>query len=402
MLFTSVAHAQRGPAPWGNGISNGEDLTIGLLTFSRGDDIPSWFGHTALYVRDNRIGDERVYNYGMFSFGPDMLAKFLVGKLEFWVGQASFPRTVSIYKSLDRDVRLQTFNLSPERRLEIAKYLDWNIHPDNRYYMYDHYFDNCATRVRDVIDKATGGQFKTANDKPARFNLREHTRRHTQRNAYIDVLLTFWMNDQIDVPIKQWDEMFLPTELEMRVDEMQYVNEAGETVPLVLEKKILYQSSRGAPPEAPSTFWPWALLFGLFVGGAGIGLAFWWQKDREKRAPRVLLGLHQVFVGLLFGIPGLIVPLYLFTEHKITHWNPNILLASPLTFLALPFGVAMMFGSTKALRWNAWCWRIMAASAVVALLIAPFISQDTTIAVAMLAPFNAMMAFAFSRVLADG
>ena len=74
-------------APWADGRSAPEDLEVSLVTFGPGDDIPSWFGHSALVVEDRRRGEARLYNYGMFDF--DKFARFALGRLEFWVGEAS-------------------------------------------------------------------------------------------------------------------------------------------------------------------------------------------------------------------------------------------------------------------------------------------------------------------------
>lgn len=344
----------------------------------------------------------------MFSFGPDMLPKFLMGRLEFWVGRASYSRTIRLYRSLDRDIRAQEFNLTDKKKLEIARYLAWNVKPENREYLYDHYFDNCATRIRDVIDKATEGQFATATDEPGRFTLREHTRRHAQRNAYIDIILTFWMNDDIDQPIRKWDEMFLPGELELQVDELQYENTDGELVPLVVEREVIYESkSRDPVPDEPSTLWPWAFLFGAAFGGVAVGLARMWRRNPDRRRWRVALGGWHVVAGLLFGIPGLILVLFHLTEHQITYFNLNGLVANPLTFLAIPFGIAIMFGSTRALRWMRWCWLALAATSVLALIIMPFVTQDTTIPTALLFGVNLLFALALwpldeSSAVAEG
>ena len=51
VAFCTASSAFAKPA-WADGQSRGEDLHIFLVTFGVGDDIASWFGHTALMVRD--------------------------------------------------------------------------------------------------------------------------------------------------------------------------------------------------------------------------------------------------------------------------------------------------------------------------------------------------------------
>ncbi|MBM4378884.1 MAG: DUF4105 domain-containing protein, partial [Deltaproteobacteria bacterium] len=86
-------------APWADGRSAPEDLQVSLATFGPGDDVPSWFGHTALVVEDRRLKEERLYNYGMFDF--DKFARFALGRLEFWVGEAPVGPTFRMYAALD-------------------------------------------------------------------------------------------------------------------------------------------------------------------------------------------------------------------------------------------------------------------------------------------------------------
>lgn len=400
-LWASPAFGQQ--PPWATGESRGQDLEIELLTFGVGDDVPSWFGHTAIAVRDRRLQVERVYNFGMFSFGPDMLPKFLMGRLEFWVGQASYARTISLYRSLDRDITAQVLNLSPARREEVAKFLAWNVLPENRDYLYDHFFDNCATRIRDIIDRSTEGQFKKTNAVSARMTLRDHVHRHTERLFYLDLVLTFWMNGRIDDPIQQWDEMFLPSELELRVGKQQYVNEAGEIVPLVAQTKVIYTSkNRGQVPEWPSTKVPWLVLFGTLLGGLaywlGARLAARRQAGGPERGARVAFGAVNVFAGLLVGIPGLIVPFFNVTDHLIAHDNLNVLLASPLTFLALPLGVGVMVGWSRAERWLGHSWKIMVVASVVGMVLSIFVQQVMRLPMALMVPINVGFALAFWRV----
>src|SRR5690606_3617895 len=118
------------------------------------------------------------------------------------------------YQRLNRDVDILVLNLSPEARKRMARHLADNVLPENRSYLYDHYRDNCSTRLRDAVDVGTGGRLRELLSAPGRMTLREHTRRYTAVNPAMSFLLDLAMNDTIDQPLTRWDEAFLPDELE--------------------------------------------------------------------------------------------------------------------------------------------------------------------------------------------
>lgn len=61
-------------------------LRISLLTCSKGGDISSAFGHSALRVTDSVSGRDMVFNYGTFDFyDPGFLLKFLHGDLYYFL-----------------------------------------------------------------------------------------------------------------------------------------------------------------------------------------------------------------------------------------------------------------------------------------------------------------------------
>ncbi|MFB6263390.1 MAG: DUF4105 domain-containing protein, partial [Bradymonadaceae bacterium] len=154
-LAASPAAAQR--PPWVTGQSEPGDLAIELVTFGPGDAVPTWFGHTAIVVKDTERGVERLYNYGMFDFDGTVLVEFALGRLTLWVASQPVERTLKFYKFNDRWVWIQKLNLPPKARMEVADYLAWNVRPANREYLYHHYRDNCSTRPRDIIDRAVDG-----------------------------------------------------------------------------------------------------------------------------------------------------------------------------------------------------------------------------------------------------
>src|SRR5690349_23649541 len=148
LLLTALPASAQELPPWGTGESRGEDLSVYLVTFGPGDDVPSWFGHGSLVVEVQKLHQSRLYNYGMFSFDERMLLRYAMGRLEFWVDDASPSATFRFYRSMNRDVRLQELNLTTAQRVELAKLLAVNVLPANRNYLYQHYSDNCVTRLR--------------------------------------------------------------------------------------------------------------------------------------------------------------------------------------------------------------------------------------------------------------
>lgn len=398
--FLVASSASAAQPPWGTGHSRGEDLRVSLVTFGPGDDIASWFGHSAMLVEDLRSGGRRVYNYGMFDFGPTLLAQFLSGRLNFWVGEAGWQSTVYLYRSRNRDIRVQELNLLPEDRLRVAKALADNVLPENRYYLYHHYNDNCATRVRDMIDLAVHGQLREKTSVPGRMTLREHTRRHTQHNPYIDLLLTFWMNEEIDRQINVWDEMFLPGEMERVVAHFRYTRADGSDVPLVARSVPVHIAQRRGPvPQRPSTVWPLTLAFGLLVAALGIGATRRHFRLRT-RGSRVVRGLYDAFVGALYGLPGLaLFIMWTFTEHTVTWRNEAILLSNPITAALLPLGLLLAFGWNGALRWIRRCWLALGATSVAGVVIGllPGFNQDTHLPMTLMLPVNLAVAWTMWR-----
>lgn len=390
LLAVTPARAQEMP-PWGTGESQGEELTIYLATFGPGDDVASWFGHGSLVVEDQRLKQSRLYNYGMFSFDSTMLARYAMGRLEFWVDDAGPNGTFRFYRSLNRDVRLQELNLTPAQKVEMGRLLAVNVLPENRHYLYHHYNDNCVTRLRDAIDKVLGGQLQRAMSGPGRMTLRDHTRRYSDVVPAMGLLLDFLMNDEIDQPVTRWQEAFLPDELERQVADLQVVGEDGQTRPLVARTLNIY-SSQGRPvtPAEPPGYAPVLLLLGLALGGGAVGLGLW-RRRSGARTPLILLGLQNLLVGLVSGIPGLaLFIMWLFTDHSVTYRNENLFLANPLTVLAVPLGIQLMLGSPRALERLRRLWRVLAALGMLGLVlkVLPMFDQDNWRLIALLLPLS--------------
>ncbi|MBN1834693.1 MAG: hypothetical protein JW820_02520, partial [Spirochaetales bacterium] len=259
---------------------------------------------------------------------------------------------------------------------------------------------NCATRVRDVIDKAVDGQLFAATNAPAELTLRQATRRFTARHPGMDWLLMFLMSDSIDRPVTQWEQMFLPLELERYVGALVDTDGHGVDRPLVASERTYHEAQGFAPiPDRAPPHWPWGLGFGLVLGGAAAALGFWASRgstaggaraSTSGPAPgRVLFGVYNALAGLALGIPGSVLFfMSKFTDHWVTYSNENLFLANPLALLLVPLGIALAADGKRSWRWLPALWYFLATVAVVYLILKalPVFRQDNWLAVATILP----------------
>lgn len=132
-------------------------LRISILTCDPGNELYSLFGHTALRIQDSTRQTDWVYNYGTFDFNdPDFYSKFVKGKLDYFLSVEDLPSFLYEYQVTHRNVIEQVLLISEESKQAIKNALDSNLLGKNRYYKYDFLYDNCTTRIRDILEKHAG------------------------------------------------------------------------------------------------------------------------------------------------------------------------------------------------------------------------------------------------------
>jgi hypothetical protein len=197
-----------------NAQQDSSGLQISLLTCSPGAELYSVFGHNALRIIDSAAGTDIVYNYGTFDFNdPDFYTKFIRGKLLYFVSQVNYSDFLFEYQYFKRGVKEQVLNFSQQEKKKIQADLFQNVREENRYYKYDFLFDNCTTRLRDIIfqkNKYESYQIPIFTRKVQTF--RDHLHVYLDRAQMrwtalgIDLLLGFGA----DIPMTQMQSMFLP------------------------------------------------------------------------------------------------------------------------------------------------------------------------------------------------
>ena len=369
------------PAP-----PRGEDLVILLVTFGPGDDVTSWFGHSALVVEDRKTQEGRLYNYGEFGFDATTVARYALGRLEFWVGERPVEATFEVYRRQRRTIDAQELALSPAQRAELAAFLHNNALPENRRYLYDHFTDNCATRPRDAVDVVAAGALAAAGAAPGRMTLRQHVRRHTDRSLVMSTLIDLVLNRSVDAPTTRAQEAFLPAELHKLVVDARV---GGASLQLRGWRDFDAPARAPVPAEPPRNE-PWMLAVGVVVAVVSLLL---------RRFTRVF-ALWLAGLGLFVGLPGVVlVIIWSSTDHLVAHNNENVLLANPLALLSFPLGVAWALGIERAGGWLRRVWAVVAVVVVGAVVLKalPWFGQDNWNIVALVVPLALGTALALRR-----
>lgn len=316
---------------------------ISILTMGPGDEAFFKFGHNAIRVRYPNTKHDLVYNFGTFQFdSPTLILDFLTGKFRYWLSVQSFESTVRHYRLANRSIHEQDLALADYQARTLADDLRTNALPENRYYLYDYYRDNCSTRIRDAINDNLNDALRERFSDPGQMTLRDHTLRATANSFWVYAGLDIAMGSYIDQAETRWDEMFLPEKLMQGLQSVVFTGPHG-SIPLVREQRTLVEavnrpSVLAKPPERTLNF----LQGGLVVGGV---FAFLGSEANHRRLrwARVTLGITSGVFGLVVGVLGtLFVLLWVFTNHQVAYHNENILQCAPwaLVLSALSYGIA--------------------------------------------------------------
>lgn len=322
-------------------------LTIYLMTFGPGPRVWERFGHNAIWVHDPSGGTEQAYNFGLFDFHQqNFLLRFIRGQMWYWM--AGFPAEsyARQYRRDDRSIWVQELELTPPQRAELRRNLEWNARPENRFYHYDYYRDNCSTRVRDALDRVLRGAIRAQTAAtPTGTTYRFHTQRLTanDRLAYTGLLSA--LGRGVDRPISAWEEMFLPLKLRERIRAVTVPGRDGRRIPLVKSEREVYRSTLPMPPERPPDWVAGYLMVGILLGASFLGLAALGRESGVARAGFALLGTGW---ALVVGLSGLVLAgLWGLTDHVMAYRNENLLQLTPLV---LPL-VGLLVPLARGRRW---------------------------------------------------
>lgn len=311
-------------------LANAQDYQISLLTCDPGDQLYSAFGHSAIRVLDKENNQDIVFNYGTFDFNtPFFYVKFTQRTLDYMLSVSTYERFLYEYNYFNRNVREQVLDLNPEQTRQLVQFLQVNYLPENRFYRYDFFYDNCATRIRDAFETILGKNLDWNEDpNPEQKTFRNLIDEYVHPLPWADFGIDLALGAVIDVDAKEREKQFLPDYMEAAFARAQIVGD-GPTRPLVKSNHVVLEF-----PDRTSQmdFFNPYVVWWLFAIGTMILTFFGYKKNR------LFKGFDITFFTVLGLLGLLIVLLWFFTFHSQTKSNWNILWAFP-GHLVLAFGL---------------------------------------------------------------
>ncbi|NDW09077.1 DUF4105 domain-containing protein [Dysgonomonas sp. 520] len=305
-------------------ISDSTQISI-LTSYPYDAEMYTVYGHTALRVNDMKNDRDIVFNYGLFDFNaPNFAYRFAKGETDYMVGAIPFEYYLEEYEKRGKPVVEQVINLTQSEKEKIWQALVINCMPENREYRYNYLFDNCATRIRDIIEKYVEGNITytpTGKEQLFRDLLHEHNSLLPWSAFGIDLIL----GSGLDRTATDREKMFLPIYL-MRAYSGATIENGNETRKLVSSESIIineHNSSSSHIIQYPLIAGCVLLLFTICVLYACI---------RSK-----LTIFYKIYTFLLFFVAGIagcvIFFLMFFSEHPATNPNWNIIWLNPLQLI---------------------------------------------------------------------
>jgi hypothetical protein len=256
-VLATAAAAQPGHAPDTMQLGGSPvPPVVSVLTFGEGDPIFEKWGHAALclaYPHRETV----CFNWGVTDFDAtaDLVWGFLRGEQLFWMEPEPRSDMLGFYEYEDRDIYEQTLALSPEAARKVENGVLAQLDGPWRYYIYDHFADNCTTRIRGLIDDATDGALRAGTDRAYPLTFRELGYRGLAEHPILRGLSDFLVGRALDAHPTVWKAMFHPD-----VFRQEIAAQLG-----VAPKRLHARTGPPFPDTGPSGALPMLAFAALFV-----------------------------------------------------------------------------------------------------------------------------------------
>ena len=293
-------------------IALSEEAKIYLLTCTPGTEVWSKYGHTGIRVCDPARKMDIVFNYGIFSLmEKGFYLKFIQGETYYQLGIESYSYFVKFYSKIGRKTYLQELNLTQTQKQSVFDALLINYQPENRYYLYNFVFDNCATRPYHLLKQALQDTIISSYQGYLNQPFRSTITHYTGPYSWVDLGINLVFGPKADQPMNNEQRLFLPEEL------MFYLSQAHLTdgTPLVIRENI-------APFQVAPVPWYKDFRLGLACFALFMIIISWWDRKRHKLSWWIDAILGVVYLILL----TIVIFLTFFSVHPLVGFSWRLIM----------------------------------------------------------------------------
>ncbi|WP_412560353.1 DUF4105 domain-containing protein [Winogradskyella sp. MIT101101] len=301
-----------------------EDAEVSVLTFGPGESLNDAFGHNAFRIKDKSKGIDLVYGYGEYDFdAPNFYLKFARGKLNYLISRHNFSNIYYHYTSYNRSIDQQVLNFNLKEKQSLFDFLENNYKPENRRYLYDFFYDNCATKIRDVSETVTNSpiNFSLPEDFQQK-TFRELIHEHVDRNSWGSLGIDVALGSVIDRNASANEYMFLP----------KYIHSFFEVAKIGNRDFVKTSSTLYERKERKASF-DFLLSPLVILGLIALLILYITYKDYKNKKRSHWLDVTLFSITGIIGV--LLLLLWFATDHTATAHNYNLLWAVPLNIVVI-------------------------------------------------------------------
>ena len=316
-----------------------QGLQMSLLISSPSTEaVYTRYGHVAFRILNPVQGTDIAYNYGMFDYNePNFILRFVRGETDYYVEALYTSYYVEEYLRSGRGIVELVLNLTQEEIEKAERYLAWNIRPENKRYRYNIFYDNCATRLIEIIKETTGATLQIPHEGEER-KWRQLIDECCTDAPWVKFGIDLALGAKTDTYANPEEQLFLPNRMLDLLPRTTLLYPNGRSTPLIRDTKEWFPA-KPASMEPAEEGWPTPLLASIALLIVSIAVAVWDVRRKD---------ICYVYDSILLAIMGLsgcvIFILSFFSEHPHTNPNYNLFLLHPLHLLiGLPLTVVPLF-----------------------------------------------------------
>jgi hypothetical protein len=214
---------------------------VSLLTFGPGEDLYSVFGHTAIRLYDPARGQDVTYGWGGFRFAENnFYVKFLRGTLPYYIDAYDMNLMVYAYRTENRQHSGAGTEFVGCAETAAASGTGYKHAATEPTYQYKFFYDNCASRPRDVITLSCGDSLTIpSRNVQTGKSYRDWMNDYLGEKPWAKLGMNLAIGQPADEQTDGWHAMYLPNNVHDQMAHATLRQTSGRVVPLVAAHQTL-------------------------------------------------------------------------------------------------------------------------------------------------------------------